>query len=263
MKKISKILLAILSFQISSSLFAQNNLKEILPSNIYDQAVSEGTYKQFNQDGDYEYHVLPACEYSDLIRSIRVPVGGMNMVAEQVYVVKKDDLKKTRSYENGQPDIKDAAEIFTCLTKMKDVVYYSNTRHKDMLLYKVVAYIESLENPVEKEDLKLRDTNGVESYFKMHDASFGLNHFIVKYRQNENTLFVNVVNMDDMGFAGVKGVRAKDLIINYLVIDCGDCYVLYLGADIKMVKVPGMRTKIIKSYNSRLSAIYNWFKLQF
>lgn len=263
MKRIKKILLAGLMIQLGSSLFAQAVLKDVIPSEIYEQVVSEGTYKQFNQDDDNDYHVLPNCEYSDSIRSNRVSDGGMKMIAEQVYVVKKADLKKTRSYENGEPDIKDAAEVFTSLSKMKDVVYYSNTRRKEMLLYKIVSYIESLENPIEKKDLSLRKTDGVESYFQMHDASFGLNHFIVKYRQNENTLYVNVVNMDDMGFAGVKGVKAEDLIINYLVIDCGDSFVLYLGADIKMMKVPGMKGKIIKSYNSRLSAIYNWFKLQF
>ncbi len=263
MKKIKKILLAALVIQFGCSLFAQTNLKDIIPSEIYEQVISEGAYKQFNQDNDNDYHVLPDCEYSDLIRSNRVPSDGTKMIAEQVYVVKKADLKKTRSYENGEPDIKDAAEVFTSLSKMKDVVYYSNTRRKDMLLYKIVSYIESLENPVEKKDLKLREADGVTDYFQMHDASFGLNHFSVKYHQNDNTLYVNVMNLDDMGFAGVKGVRAKDLIINYLIIDCGDNFVLYLGTDIKVMKVPGMKTKITKSYNARLTAIYNWFKLQF
>ncbi|MCQ2596508.1 MAG: hypothetical protein MJ181_01555 [Treponema sp.] len=263
MKKLTKILVLGLAFQACTVLYAQDMLKSLFPEDICNTLITKGSYKSINEDGDYEYHVLPECEYSEQIKKNRVQRGGMNLVAEQAYLVKKDDLKKTRTYENGQPDLKDAAEIFTSVSEMEKAVYYSNTRRKYMNLYKIVSYIDNLENPKKLDDLRLKETDGVESYFQMHDASFGLNYFSLKYKQNESTLFVNIVNMDPMGFAGVKGVQAKDLIINYLVVDCGDCYVLYLGADIKMTKVPGMRTKIIKSYDSRLSAMYNWFKEQF
>lgn len=263
MKKLTKILAAVLVFQFCAGLYAQEELKDFVPGNILSQLVSEGSYTSINEEGDFEYHILPDCEYSDAIRLNRVSHGNMNLVAEKIYTVKKADLKRTRTFPKGEPDIMDAAEIFTSVSNMKDVVYYSNTRRKKMLLYKIVSYIESPENPVVLEDIKLRETDGVEKYFQMHDASFGLNYFSLKYRQNENTLFVSITNLDPMGFAGIKGVKEKDLIINYLIVDCGDSYVMYLGADIKMIKTPGMRKTILKSFNSRLAAMYDWFVKQF
>lgn len=263
MKKTKKILALALAFQFCACLYAQASINKLVPDTILSHLESEGSYASINEADDYEFHILPDCEYSDIIRKNRVEHGSMNLVAEKIYQVKKSDLKKTRAFENGEPDIKDAAEIFTSVSNMKDVVYYSNTRRKNMLLYKVVSYIESPENPVVLGDIKLRETDGVEKYFQMHDASFGLNYFKLKYRQNENTLFVNITNEDAMGFAGIKGVKEKDLIINYLVIDCGDSYVMYLGADIKMMKTPGMRGKILKSFSSRLAAMYDWFVKQF
>lgn len=263
MKKITKILAFGLAFQFGACLYGQASLKGLVPDNILSKIESEGSYTSINEANDYDFHILPETEYSEIIRKNRVEHGNMNLVAERVYMVKKSDLKKTRAYKNGEPDIKDAAEIFTSVSNMKDVVYYSNTRRKNMLLYKIVSYIESPENPVVLEDIKLKETDGVEKYFQMHDASFGLNYFKLKYRQNENTLFVNIINEDAMGFAGIKGVREKDLIINYLVVDCGDSYVMYLGADIKMIKTPGMRGTILKSFSSRLAAMYDWFVKQF
>lgn len=263
MKKLAKILAAVLAFQFCAGLYAQDGLKGLIAENILSQLVSDGSYTSINEEGDFEYHILPDCEYSEKIRANRVEHGKMNLVAEKIYVVKKADLKKTRTFENGEPDIKDAAEIFTSVSNMKDVIYYSNTRRKNMLLYKIVSYIESPENPVVLEDIKLRETDGVEKYFQMHDASFGLNYFLLKYCQNENTLFVTITNLDPMGFAGIKGVKERDLIINYLIVDCGDSYVMYLGADIEMMKTPGMRKTILKSFSSRLAAMYDWFIKQF
>jgi len=263
MKRLIKALIPVLLLQLGTGLFAQSKFPDLIPEVARKKALSTGFYRVINPEGDMDFHVLPECEYTERIKSNRVKKTGMSFVAEQVYILKKSELKKTKEYPNGNPDIHDVAEIFTTMTKLNEVIYYSNTRHKNMLLYKDVCFVESLENPVALPDPVLRETDGLKKVFHSKDASFGLNTYSMDYYQSENALYATASNLDPMGLAGMEAVVPGDLIIHYLIIDCGDNFVLYLGADINSKKLPGMRKKISTSFDARLTGVCNWFAEQF
>ena len=66
-----------------------------------------------------------------------------------------------------------------------------------------------------------------------------------------------------MGIGPFKAIYPDKMIINILVIDCGDDLLLYLNTDLDSVKYPGIKGQITDSMSSRMDAVYKWFITQF
>jgi len=66
-----------------------------------------------------------------------------------------------------------------------------------------------------------------------------------------------------MGIGPFRPIHPGKMIINILVIDCGDDILLYLCTDTDSLKLPGIKGQITKSMLARMNAVYEWFKTQF
>lgn len=246
MIKRTKIMMLVFSMILASDLFAQSagTAKRLLET-------ESSRFKNHEQDTDFD--LIPDCEYKNQILNDRVAKTNIPFVGEQLYVVRK----------NGDFDIKDAARIFTSVSEMKGMEYYSTTRKKYAELYKTAGFVKSLEEPEFVNDYKLSECDGKTFYALLDDKSFGKNIYRLDYRQNENTLFVRLSNADPMGISPVKAVRPYNMVMNILLVDEGDQLEIYLGTDVNMKKIPGMKKQISDSLVSRMDAIYKWLLEKF
>lgn len=246
MIKRTKIMMLVFSMILASDLFAQSvqTGKKILEP-------ESSRFKNHEQDTDFD--LIPDCEYKNQILNDRVAKANIPFVGEQLYVVRK----------NGNFDLKEAARIFTSVSEMKGMEYYSTTRKKYAELYKTAGFVKSLEEPEFVNDYKLSECDGKTFYALLDDKSFGKNIYRLDYRQNENTLFVRLSNADPMGIGPIKAVRPYNMVMNILLVDEGDQLEIYLGTDVNMKKIPGMKKQISDSLVSRMDAIYKWLLEKF
>lgn len=245
MKK-TKILMLAFSMILASNLFAQ--------SAVTGKSILEPESSRFkNHEQDTDFDLIPDCDYRQKILNDRVIKNNVPFVGEQLYKVKK----------NGDFDIKEAAKIFTSVSEMKGMQYYSTTRKKYAELYKTAGFVKSPEEPEFVSDYRLSDCDGKTFYALLDDKSFGKNIYRLDYCQNENTLFVRLSNADSMGIGPVKAVQPYNMVMNILFVDEGDELEIYLGTDVNMKKVPGMKKQISDSLVSRMDAIYKWFLEKF
>ncbi len=246
MIKRTKIMMLVFSMILASDLFAQSvqTGKKILEP-------ESSWFKNHEQDTDFD--LIPDCEYKNQILNDRVAKTNVPFVGEQLYVVRK----------NGNFDIKEAARIFTSVSEMKGMEYYSTTRKKYAELYKTAGFVKSLEEPEFVNDYKLSECDRKTFYALLDDKSFGKNIYRLDYRQNENTLFVRLSNADPMGIGSIKAVRPYNMVMNILLVDEGDQLEIYLGTDVNMKKIPGMKKQISDSLVSRMDAIYKWLLEKF
>ena len=85
----------------------------------------------------------------------------------------------------------------------------------------------------------------------------------MNYHQSEKEIYFKIQNADEWTFAFVTALEPYHLIINMIVIDNGDSYIVYMLLQTKYTSVPFFGNKIKQSLESRVDAIYNWFTLQF
>jgi len=206
-----------------------------------------------NHEKDTDFDLIPDCEYKEKILNDRVPKTNIPFVGEQLYKVEK----------LGDFDIKEAAKYFTSVSEMKGMEYYSTTRRKYTELYKSAGFVKSPEEPEFVEDYRLSDSNGKTYYALLDDKSFGKNIYRLDYCQNENSLYVRLSNADALGIGPVKAVQPYNMVMNILLVDEGDKLEIYLGTDVNMKKVPGMKKQISDSLVSRMDAIYKWLLEKF
>ena len=113
------------------------------------------------------------------------------------------------------------------------------------------------------EDQNTGNADGQVSYCLQDDNSFGINTYRLSYRQNEDTLWCNHYIMDKMGVGPFKAIYKGKMIINILVVDCGEDILLYLNTDVDSIKYPGIKGQIADSMFARMNAVQVWFKTQF
>ena len=246
----------------SALAFAQESFLESVPEEYRNRLLETGSVLNINEESDNEYHVLPECDYTELIRANRVQKTTVPFVAEQMYYITKEELGERL---NKEPvfDVSDAAEIFSSVSKMTGMKYFSTTRKREMVLYKDVHFVSGPNEKEEVPDYENSETDGLQYFALLHDASFGPNIYQMDYHQSDSALYVRVTNKDSMRFGFVKAVKPEDLILSYLIVDCGDSFLVYLATDVNMKKFPGMRKQVADSLVSRLTAVYNWFLDQF
>lgn len=259
MKKISKLITAgILAVSISN-LWASEKWLESLPEASQKQLQANGRTSKIHSENDDSFVLIPDCNFKSECQANRVEKTGMPFVAEQLYIVSKKDLSDNWSTF----DIKTVSRIFTSLSKMKGMTYYSNTRKKEVVLYKYASFIDNPGKQNQVSDFCTENSEGLETYLKVNDASFGDNIYKINYHQSDNEIYITLKNVKSMGYGPFKAIMPDNLLMSYLVVDCGESYLVYLGTDINMQKISGVREKISTSLFARLSAVYDWFIKQF
>ena len=247
-------------------LFAENTkVNSLISQNYVDELMKDGVVARYRDDGSNELALIPESIYTAKIKDGMIKKEAKNYpyIYEGLYLLNKKELLAKGSSGKADITIDDVSKVVRSVSKMQGMKYYSTTKKKECVLYEKTYMIAGPKDKTKIADQNTGNADGQISYCLQDDNSFGINTYKLSYRQNEDTLWCNFSIMDKMGLGPFKAIYPGKMIINILVIDCGDDLLLYLCTDTDSIKFPGIRGQITDSMSSRMDAVYKWFITQF
>ena len=234
-------------------MFGQNNksktVKEVVGEKYYEKLLKKGNLIFTHEDGSGKLNLLPESQYAEQIKNNLVEKQDKHFyfTYEALYFIKKDIT------------VQRASEIARTISKLQGIKYYSNTRKKEVVLYKKAFLIEDENSTTAVKDDNTGNADGVVLYCLLDDNSFGQTRYRLDYSQSEDELLTVFTNKDEIGLGPIKVIQSDNLVINLLIEPCEEGVVVYLCADLDSKKVPGGREKITETMSTRVEAISKWF----
>lgn len=264
-KQISMSLLAGTVLTIACFAGENSKAKELVPAKYYAELVKNGTVSDYRDDGSKAFLLLPETVYSKTISDSMIVKEEKNYpyTYEGLYLLNKKELLAKGKSGKSSITIDDVSKVVRSISKMQGMTYYSSTKKKECVLYEKTYMIAGPDNKTKIADQNTGNADGQISYCLQDDNSFGVNTYKLSYHQNGDTLFCNFSILDKMGIGPFKAIYPGKMMINILVIDCGEDLLLYLNTDLDSVKFPGIKGQITDSMSSRMDAVYKWFITQF
>lgn len=186
--------------------------------------------------------------------------------AECLYYVSKAELvEKSKKEDKTSIDtsISSVSKIVRSISKMKGMQYYSNTRKRYETLYTESYRIENPNSVQPVADDLEGSSDGKTMYLFQNEHTFGKGYYQVQYHENKKMVSMQMKNTSAMYFGIIKAVDPDKLKIVVNIIDDGDGYYVYLGMSVDFMQLAGMESKMNKSFQARLDALYNWITYQF
>ena len=264
-KKLCMVFLAGVAFAGTGFAVDNSKAEELVGTKNYAELVKKGTISQYRDDGSKGYKLLPESIYTKKILNSMIEKDPKNYpyTYEGLYLLSKKDLLAKGKSGKTTITIDDVAVVVRSISKMQGMKYYSTTKKKECVLYEKTYMIAGPNDKTPVADKNTGNADGQISYCLQDDNSFGVNTYKLSYFQKEDTLLCNFSILDKMGIGPFKAIYPGKMIINILVIDCGDDLLLYLNTDLDSVKFPGIKAQITDSMSSRMDAVYKWFITQF
>ena len=248
---------------IFSGVFVQlsaQNAKEILGEDLYNRLSEKGKLEfiKYKYNTDFEY--LPDTELNSELVSHWTDEKSPVFVGENIYLLPKTKLCKQNA-ANGTIDY--ASKVIRSVSKMQGLKYYSNREKKWQTLYKKAYTIKSGTDVTRIPDQTEGSADGKVIYGLQDDHSFGKTNYCIKYRETENEVAATFTNVTPLHVGPIKAVESEDLVIDIVITDCGDDFIVYLTVRAKFLAVSVLEPIMNDSLSSRLNAIYSWFVNQF
>ena len=241
------------------------SLEDLVGQKNADILRKKGTVSLVHPIEENQLSLVPSCAYSDLVKNSLVEKDEKNVpfVAEFLYLVPKSELLEGSTKTDVTVD--DVSKVLRSISRMQGMRYNFDKKKNGEVLYKSTYMIESENSKVKIPDQIQGSADGKVFYCYQHDNSYGDINYVLNYRQNENTVYVNFSNTSPMSMLGLKAVSEGKLQLNVLSIDLGDQLLLYLSSDVDSISVFffDVRKKMTESMTSRMKAIYLWFLQQF
>lgn len=247
-------------------MFAQNvDVKELVNPSAYDELMKKGVVIQMRDDGSTKLDLLPKTDWDYEIKNSLVAKQKEDYpyTYESLYYLSKKEILKASNSSATDITIDDVSKVCRSLSKMQGMKYYSTTRKKEVVLYEKAYTIANLSSTEAIPDKTTGSAEGMTIYALQDDNSFGITRYELTYHQSENALSARFINKDTMGIGPFKAIYPDNMVINLVVIDCGENILLYISDDLNSVKFPGIKGQITDSITSRMEAIYKWFFKQF
>ncbi len=265
-----KLLVSVMALITAAFVFAEGSagnakVKQLVNPAYYDKLIAEGIVTEKRMDGSEGFLLLPETIYSEDVKGSMVKKDSKNFpyTYESLYFLNKKDLLTKSNSSDTEITMEDVARVVRSVSKMQGMKYYSTTHKKEMVLYSKAYMIAGPKDKTKIEDQNTGNADGQISYCIQHDNSFGLNTYKLYYFQKDDSLLCRFEIIDKMGIGPFKAIYPSQMIINILVVDCGDDLLLYLSTDLDAVRFPGIKKQITNSMESRMDAVYKWFITQF
>lgn len=259
-----RIIRGIIVMMFAACLYGQTaNVKDVVSPKYYDQLVKDGSIKIFHEQTDMSMALIPSSSYKSKVLNERIKKTGKPFLFESLFLLKKDDLRKTSNSNDADLNIDDVSRVLRSISTMQGITYYSNSKKRDRILYDKAYTISGPESKTAIADKNTGNADGKVLYCLLNDASFGITRYKLNYSQKSNEILTTFTTTDAFGLGPITGIEPGDLKINILVIDCGDSFVLYLAPDANVKNIAGIDKKVNESLVARMDSIYKWFIKQF
>ncbi len=264
-KKMSLVLFAGSVFAATAFAGENAKVKDLVSSKYYDTLAKKGSVSDYRDDGSKGFLLLPDSIYNSKISGSMIKKDSKNYpyTYEGLYLLNKKDLLSRGNSGKSNITIDDVSVVVRSVSKMQGMQYYSTTKKKECVLYDKAYMIKGPGDKTKIADQNTGNADGQISYCLQDDNSFGVNTYKLSYFQKNDTLLCTFEILDKMGLGPFNAIYPGKMIINILVIDCGEDLLLYLNTDLDSIKFPGIKGQITDSMSARMDAVYKWFITQF
>lgn len=174
-------------------------------------------------------------------------IDNPNFNKQKVFTIKSDK------------ELTEIAKILHSISSLKGIKYYSNTNEAWQTLYHEAGFIA---NPDSEDILPDSYFSGPNKpyYCFLEDNSLGDCIFKITYLENPNTLNANFIIVKPITFMGITCISPNNLVIQLNVKKTGGTLLFTIQIDAKYQTISFLESKLEKSLNARLDALYKWFE---
>ena len=186
-----------------------------------------------------------------------------SFISESLYLVKKSDLIVKSKKPDPEVSIDEVSRIVRSISKMKGMMYFSNSRQEWDVLYSESYMIEGPDSDTPIPDMLEGSADGLKLYCFQNEHAFGGSKYSLTYNQSESEVSVTFQNLDPLKYTFIRAVKKGNMNINVVVTDCGESFLVYMVIQARILRWSVLEKRMNKSLNARLDAIYKWFTEQF
>ncbi len=173
---------------------------------------------------------------------------------EAVYLIDKPENEKARV------NTEKTAAIVTSLSKMKGIMYYSNTWKKNDILYEDSYIIDSYETQNRIRDPLYKNVDGLKLFVKQKDNSYGEYVMEMDYAQSGNEISFYMINKDPLKFLFFKALEKENMHVFLHTQDIETHIIAYLLIRAEYFDTALFTGVVEQSLTARIDAICKWFK---
>lgn len=187
---------------------------------------------------------------------------------EKLFYLKKATMvANSDAPEKCDTSINGVSKVVRSISKMKGVQYYSNGDKKWETLYHKSNLIDSLKDKNAVPDDLEGSADGKSFYCIQEDNSFGTCVYKLDYSQRDkqvpNEVSVCFTNAESLKYGPITAVKPGNMKINLVVTEQDTFYLVYMFVQVKYPSVPFLESRLNRSFNARVDAIYKWFSMSF
>lgn len=173
--------------------------------------------------------------------------------------VDNPNFRKTKTfsipYKGG---ISDVSKVFSSISTLKGIQYYSNSRERWETLYKEAGFINNTKEKKFVADDKIIVKPATDYYCLLQDNSLGDCVFKINYSESGNTVTANFILVEPLTFWGITGVQANDLRIQLKATKLQDTIQAVITIEARYREISFIEDLLPKSLDARLDALYRW-----
>ncbi len=259
-----KILISCLCFLLTTVCFSQNSVISDLLLEELRNSENQKVQNVFNSKDSVDFSLVPDTELSKKAIASWNSEDNPTYITENLFYLEKESLVKNSSdSEHCDTSLDAVSRIIRSVSKMKGMEYYSNGDKKWETLYHESHLID---NPTDRnpipDDLE-GSADGKRMYCLQKDNSFGICIYDVEFFQRENEISVCFTNVDNIKYGPIIAVKPKNLKINIVVVEQDTYYLLYMTVQAKYPNLAFLESRLNRSFNARVDAIFKWFSMSF
>lgn len=262
-KNLLFVLLILISIQFAFS--------QVLSDSILNELINSQNRKlqnTFLNEENVSLTLTPNTELSKKAISNWTQKEKPRFTTENLFFLKKATLvANSENPDNCDTSLDAVSKVIRSISKMKGIQYYSNGDKKWETLYHKSHLIDSLKTKKPIPD-DLEGSANEKSYFCLQeDNSFGTCVYKLDYLQrNENNpkeISVCFTNAESLKYGPITAVKPGNLNLNLVVIEQDTYYLVYIYVQAKYPSIPFLESRLNRSFNARVDAIYKWFSMSF
>lgn len=169
------------------------------------------------------------------------------------------NFKKEKAFTiKSNKELTEIAKILHSISSLEGIQYYSNTHEEWETLYHKAGYIE---NPNSQKFLPDSYYSGIGKtyYCLLEDNSLGDCVFKINYLENSSVINAKFIIVKPITFMGITGIAPNNLDIQLNVKKNENTLQFVIQIVAKYQTVSFLESKLEKSLNARLDALYKWF----